>query len=297
MIVGQHERGAYLALVAVQLLFAALPVAGKVALGSLEPTVFVAIRVVGAALLLVALAWLVHRPELPSPSDLARLAIFAIFGVVLNQVLFIIGLDFTTAVNTSLLLTVIPVFTYLIALAMGAERIDLQRAAGILVAMGGVLVLLDPRRFDLSDEFLVGNLLILANTLAYSFYLVISRPILSRIEPLTVIAGVFTFGAAMVVPLALWQAPDVAAWQLEGRTAGVMAFVILGPTVSVYALNLFALARVPSSTVAAFIYLQPVTGVLLAAWLLGEAVPTRTILAGALVLLGVALVTLRRRGG
>jgi len=287
-----RETGlAYGALVTVQLLFATLPVAGKLGLQDLHPTVFVAIRAALGALVLVGLERVVHASPIPGAGDLARLAVYAVFGVVLNQALFMWGLDLTTAVNASLLLTLIPVMTYGVAILAGHEPLDLRRGAGILVALAGVLVLLDPRRFALGAERWLGDVLVLANGLSYAIYLVVSRPILTRLPPLTTIAWIFVFGGAMLVPLALWQAGP-GAFLVDGRSAGILAYVILGPTAAVYALNLWALKRVSSSTVAAFIYLQPVAGVLLAWWILDDPVPVRTVLAGALVFAGVALVSL-----
>lgn len=284
---------AYGALVTVQVLFATLPVAGKLGLEGLHPTVFVAIRVALGTGCLFALERLVHASPIPSSGDLARLALFAVFGVVLNQGLFMWGLDFTTAVNATLLMTIIPVFTYAIAVGFGHEVLGARRLAGIVLALVGVLVLIDPRRFALGDGRVVGNLLILANTFSYSLYLVISRPILARIPPLTTISWIFLFGGLMLVPVGLLQA-GAGAFVVDGRSAVILAYVVLGPTATVYALNLWALKRVASSTVAAFIYLQPVAGVFFAWWILGEPVVARTFLAAALVFAGVALVTLGR---
>lgn len=291
--VERDRAGAYAALVTVQLLFATLPIAGKFGLEELHPTVFVAIRVAAGAVCLFALERVVHASPVPELGDLGRLAVYALFGVVLNMGLYMWGLDATTAVHAALLMTMIPVWTYAIALVAGHEVFQWRRAAGILVALAGVVVLLDPRSISLTDGSLIGDLLILVNTLSYSVYLVISRPILKRIRSLTAIAWIFVFGGLMLIPVALLQAgPE--AFVVSSRSAGILTYVVLGPTVAVYALNLSALKRVSSSTVATFIYLQPVAGVALAWWLLGEAVHPRTFVAAALVFAGVALVTLGR---
>jgi drug/metabolite transporter (DMT)-like permease len=289
--VDRERAGAYSALVTVQLLFATLPVAMKFGLEELHPTVFVGMRVAAGALLLFGLERLVHAHPLPDAGDLGRLAVYAMFGVVLNMVLYVWGLDLSTAVNAALLMTMIPVFTYAIALLAGQEAFQPARALGILVALAGVVVLLDPRSFSLGDDDVLGTLLILMNTLSYAIYLVISRPILARVPPLTTISWIFAFGALVIVPLGWWQA-GTQAFLVSGRSALILSYIVIGPTVTVYALNLWALKRVASSTVAVFIYLQPIAGVALAWWLLGEPVDLRTFVAGALVFAGVALVTL-----
>jgi drug/metabolite transporter (DMT)-like permease len=72
-------------------------------------------------------------------------------------------------------------------------------------------------------------------------------------------------------------------------------YIILVPTVGCYYLNSWALARVPPSTVAVYIYLQPLIAFALAPTLLGERLSWRVIGAAALVFAGVILVTRRRR--
>ncbi|HEX8097443.1 MAG TPA: DMT family transporter, partial [Pyrinomonadaceae bacterium] len=75
-----------------------------------------------------------------------------------------------------------------------------------------------------------------------------------------------------------------------------VVYVILVPTVGAYYLNAWALARVPPSTVAIYIYLQPLIGFTLAPLVLHESWNPRTLLAAALIFAGVAVVTWRGRG-
>lgn len=293
--IDRHAAGAYAALVGAQLLFATWPIVGKVGLRDIHFLPFAMARMVGAAVVLAGLLWVLGRPKLPAPGDLGRLAIYSVFGIVINQVIFLWGLSMTTATNAALLLTTIPVFTYLMALVAGHEPWAWRRGLGIAVALAGVLLLLDPANFSLADDHLVGNLLILTNALSYAFYLVISRPILRRVEPLTATAWLFIFGSLMVVPLTLMTEGAGPLLELTPVLWLILAYVVLGPTVGTYVLNLVALSRVASSTVAVFIYVQPVATVLMAWGLLGETLRTVHLLAGGLVLAGVGLVTLHRR--
>jgi len=72
-------------------------------------------------------------------------------------------------------------------------------------------------------------------------------------------------------------------------------YVILLPTAGAYYLNAWALARVPPSTVAVYIYLQPLIAFALAPMILGEALGPSTIVASLLIFAGVVVVTRRRR--
>jgi drug/metabolite transporter (DMT)-like permease len=81
---------------------------------------------------------------------------------------------------------------------------------------------------------------------------------------------------------------------LEGRRLLAVVFIVLGPTVTTYVLNNVALSRVPSSSVAVFVYLQPLFAGLAAALILSERVTWRLVPAAALIFVGVWLVSRRR---
>jgi drug/metabolite transporter (DMT)-like permease len=109
----------HLALVAVQIIFGTWPIVGKIALRALPSTGLVAIRVAGAAAAFLFLLRLRGRLVVPRRGDLARLALYSLLGVVLNQFLYVKGLALSTAVNAALLSTTIPVFTLLVSTLFG----------------------------------------------------------------------------------------------------------------------------------------------------------------------------------
>src|SRR5215831_17602937 len=119
-----HRIAPHLALIAVQVMFGTWPVVGKVALRGLSSTMLVAFRVGGAAvaftLLQRQLGQLVRLPH----RDLLRLFLCSLLGVSLNQLLYVKGLSLTTAINASLLSTAIPVFTLLISIVLGLDRLS-----------------------------------------------------------------------------------------------------------------------------------------------------------------------------
>src|SRR6185295_16372997 len=112
---------------------------------------------------------------------------------------------------------------------------------------------------------------------------------------LRVITWIFIFGAIITLPIASiswsrenWQAVSGAAWLW-------IIYIVLIPTVVVYYLNAWALTRVSPGIVAIYIYLQPLLAFGLAPMILGESWNARTVLAGALIFAGVAVVTVGSR--
>src|SRR5256714_14365246 len=131
------SRAPHLALIVVQVLFATWPIVGKIALRSLPPTAIVAIRVIGAALAFLILGTVVQKRGRIKKSDWPLLILSSLLGVVLNQWLFVKGLSLTTVINATLLGTTIPVFTLLVSITLGYDRLTLRKALGISLAAAG----------------------------------------------------------------------------------------------------------------------------------------------------------------
>lgn len=275
----------HLVLLLTQVIFATLPIAVKVALRDLSSPSLALLRVTGAALLFVALQATLVRERIRSRADYARLAGYALLGVVANQLLYITALTMTTATAAQMLQTAGPATTLLVAIVLGKEGSSRGKWAGIGLAGAGALYLVG---LDLTGGSGMGNLLALLNVVCYSAYLVVSRDLVRRYDPLTVITWVFVFGVAGIAP---WGVPGLLAERgaVSAATWAALAWIVVLPTVLAYYLNVWALKRVESSAVAVFVYLQPVVTALLAGPLLGERLSPRLLPAAALIFAGVSL--------
>jgi|SRR5829696_3613355 len=287
--------GPHLALIAVQILFGTWPIFGKVVLRSLSTSSLVSCRLTGAAL---AFALLQRKltPLLKMPGkDFLLLVLCSMLGVVGNQFLYVKGLSLTTVINATLLSTTIPVFALFVSILFGYDQLSFRRMIGIALAAGGVVYLVNPLRADLSAQTTAGNLLIVSNSLLYAIYIVISKNLLERYGALNVITWIFLVGSVVTVPVGIYSLQQE---NLGAISAGVwllILFIIIFPTVGAYYLNAWALTKVPPSTVAIYIYLQPLIAFGFAPLLLGEQWNSRTIIAALLIFAGVAVVTKRGR--
>lgn len=195
----------------------------------------------------------------------------------------------TTAIDAAILMATIPVFTLFIAVLLRHERMTPQAVLGVLLSGAGALVLLNLQDFDWHGRYFQGNLLLIGNAISYSFYLVLSRPILSRYSARTVVSRIFLYGA---VPIVLVAAPALSRFAPQRVTAlswGSLAGVIAFCTIMPYLANSWALARTHASRVALYVFLQPLITSVLAIPILHENLPGKTVLAAALVLGGLAV--------
>jgi drug/metabolite transporter (DMT)-like permease len=217
-----------------------------------------------------------------------------VLGVVLNQGLYLEGLQRSTAMNTGLLICLIPVFTFILAAAVGQERFEWVRAVGVALAMAGAAPLFFARGAN-PLEHATGSVLLAANSFCYSIFLVLSKRLMARHSPWLVIAWVYLFS----LPGALWfglRAPLLPADLHSTRAWGSLAAILIFATILGYALNLFALSRVRATTTAVYIYVQPLIAGAGAVLLLGEAFTRGTLRAGVLMFLGIWLVARRGKG-
>jgi drug/metabolite transporter (DMT)-like permease len=294
-------RAGHLALLVVQLVFGLFPVLVKLAVeGGLEPRAIAAWRLVFGSVSVGAVALLLHRrAALPPRRLLPRLVLCSLLGVFANQLLALEGTARTSAASAGLLMTMIPVFTFLVAALARQERFAPRQLVGVPIAMAGALWLL------LSAESsgaagpapLLGNALIVLNTLAYAGYLVLSRRLLRELPPAVLLAWAYLLSLPAAPFLAHGQALLPDAVDLAARTDGWwgLALLLVGPTFLAYLLNTFALSRVPASVTAIYIYLQPAVAATAANLVLGEALGPDLAISAALVFVGIANVTLGRR--
>jgi drug/metabolite transporter (DMT)-like permease len=278
-----HRYSVYFALLMVQFFFSTAPIAVKIALRELSSPALALLRVIAASLLFLLLQRLLNGERILARRDYVRLATYAVFGVVANQLLYITALTRTSATVAQTLVTTGPALTLLVAIALGRESGTPAKWVGIGLAGAGALYLVGA---DFGEGG-IGNILVLLNVLAFSIYLVISRDLLTRYSPLTVITWVFVFGTVGMAPIGAVAVAETSG--LSSVTWLALGWLVLGPTVAAYYLNQWALQRVEASVVAVYAYLQPIGTALLAMPILGEQPTARLIPAAVLIFAGVGV--------
>ncbi|HKR66086.1 MAG TPA: DMT family transporter [Thermoanaerobaculia bacterium] len=276
------------ALFFVAFLFSANYLISKLGMREFAPLSFAWLRVTGSAIILAFVAR--HDPEPPlSREDRRLVAGFAILGVVLNQTLFLTGLQFTTIPVAAILITTIPVFTLGAAILFGRERPTAYRIGGIALACGGALLVVGREGLHGTGRSLIGAVMVVANCLSFALYLVLSKPAMLRLSARRVVSWMFTVGSVAMLPIAAWPLAHEN-WSTISSHAWLALFlVILGPSVAAYLLNAWALRYADSSLVAAYTYVQPVLATLLGAMFLGEPVHAVLFVAAVMIFAGVWL--------
>jgi drug/metabolite transporter (DMT)-like permease len=287
------------ALLLVAFLWGAGFTASKAAVGDVPPLTNGFVRYLFASLVLLPLLWRGRRQagpkqQLPWPAWRALIAL-ALTAVVGYNAFYFIGLSYAPSSDSILLIpTTTPIWTTLIALALIGERPTGRLLAGMLIAMGGMsLVLIGGLEDAYTAERLLGNLLFIAGAIIFGFSHVMSRIATHYVSPLaaTTIAGVL--GALLLLPLALVEGGVDELFEAPALYWFNILFIAWGVTSLGYVLWYRSVARIGAGRTSFYGNLVPLFGLTLSALFLAE-YPTPLQLVGGALMLGAVIWATRR---
>ena len=278
------------ALLAVVLMWSSTFTLFKIAWHDIDPVAFTGIRF--AAMLLFALGVLAFsrgRVRLRR-KDLPLIVASGLTGFFLYQMSFVLGLDRTTALASSILVATHPIFSVLFMWITGRERPRGVEVAGVLVGFLGVAVFL--RAWDAFGAATAGDLLSLLAAAAFGAYGVINRPLVRRYPGRELMAYTLAVGGGLIavtgVPAMVrqdWSGVGPAAWV-------ILAFAVVGPVYLAYALWNWAISKRGIPRTVVFGFLVPVVAGALAVGALHERVRPEQIAGAVLVVAGLVVTRL-----
>ncbi|GGG37590.1 multidrug transporter [Croceivirga lutea] len=255
-----------------------------------QPFGFIFLRVTGASILFWLISFFGPNEKI-AKKDWPRIVLAAVLGMVINMLAFFKGLQLSTPINSSVLVTISPIIVVILSALILQEKITLNKTIGISLGFVGALVLIlfgAELRQD-APNIPLGNTLLVVNAISYGAYLVVAKKLLEKYHPFTLMKWMFTIAVVVNFPITFGEFALIEWSTLPLWAYGAIAFVILGTTFSTYLFNIFAMTQLKASTIGAFIYVQPVVGIVFAILAGKDALTSIKLLGTALVLLGVYL--------
>jgi drug/metabolite transporter (DMT)-like permease len=256
----------------------------KEVIGELPPFALAFARVAVGALVLAPFALLRYRRGSGLPWRTFVLISFV--GVVFYYVTFNLALKYTSAVQGALVQSSIPAATALVAVLWLREEASVVRWLGIALSIGGVLIVFSGGDASGGPDALLGNVLMFATVLAWGVYTSMAKRVAS-IDAMVTTAAIMALGAMMLAPIAAYELRDIG-WPALSLTA-LAGIVYLGAGASGFAYVMYndALKHMDASQAGAYTNLIPVVGVITGVVLLDEPLTLRSLIGGAIVMLGV----------
>ena len=264
----------------------------------IQPFGFILLRVSGAALLFWIIS-LFYPSEKIDRSDWFRIIACAFFGMVLNMLLFFKVLSLSTPINSSVVITLVPVLLLVMSFFFLKEKITWLKILGIGLGLIGalLLILFGIKTQTNAPNISLGNFFFIINATSYSIYLITVKPLVSKYSSITLMKWFFIFAVIINLPIGISEFTKVDWPNLTFDSALKLTFVVIGTTVLTYLFNIYALKQLRPSTIGAFIYLQPVLATFFAVIMGADSLTTLRVLAAVLIFTGVFLSSRKSKSG
>ena len=252
----------------------------------------VTFRVVGACLLFWIASIFAPKEKVPLRDKLMFIGA-GIFGLVLNQCCYTIGLSITSPINASIVTTSMPIFAMLLAALILKEPITGKKALGVLMGCSGALILILTSAAHASDKVgdIRGDLLCLFAQFSFALYLSLFNPLIRRYNVFTINKYMFSWATLLLLPFTISHVIDVVSQPIPASTWWEVGYVVCIGTFVCYILTMIGQRTLRPTVVSVYNYVQPIVSVA-ASLLMGIGIlkPTHA-LAVILVFSGVWLVT------
>lgn len=283
----RSNAGSVLSVLGALIIWSSSFVAIKFAYETYPPITLGAARFTVAALILGALTLLPKNRVRMEKRDLLTFAAGGLTGITMYAVLQNIAMQWTSASNSALIIASYPVITLLLESLIYKTKLSAVKIAGILIAIGGVAILSYIKAASLQKGELLGSLLLVAAGVAWALYNFLTKKVVDRYPPVTLLFYQTFFGTVLMLPMALiergrWAAPTALSFSM-------MLFLGVFCSVAAFLLYNLGLKTMPASSVTAMLNLVPIFGVFFSYVFLGEQVTMRKVVGGAVVILGVML--------
>jgi len=258
------------------------------------PFGFIFLRVVGAAILFWAISFFAPKENIDK-KDWGRIFLAAVLGMAINMLSFFKGLQLSTPINSAVLVTISPIAVVVLSAFLLKERITLNKGLGIFLGFIGAvsLILFGAEIRQDAPNIPLGNTLFILNAVAYGAYLVVAKKLVAKYHPFTLMKWLFTIAVIINFPITFPDFLKIVWVTMPLWAYGVVAFVIIGTTFCTYLFNIFAMTELKASTIGAFIYVQPIVGIVFALLTGKDSLTLIKVGAAALVLIGVYLASKR----
>lgn len=257
----------------------------------IQPFGFIVVRV-GVSALLFWLTWLFMPKEKIDVGDWPRIMAAALFGVALNMLTFFKGLSLTSQISAAVIMVTTPIIVLVLSAFLLKEKMRKRKVFGILLGLFGTAFLIFYGQSTThATNAGLGNLLVFINAVSYGLYLILVKKLMHKYNAFTFVKWVYTFGFLMVLPFG-WNEFQAIDWLIMPTDIyGKAAFVVVISTFLTYWLNLVSMKELSPSTVAVFIYLQPLFATVFAIGLHKDELTLIKIISAVLIFTGVFLVT------
>lgn len=230
--------------------------------------------------------------------DIWKLLLIGLIGVTLLEILVMYSIKYTTLANASLLnVAPWPIFAALFAPLFTREKMTLRLATGGVVALVGVtLIILGGKDgFDLSSEYMLGNLLALSISLIGALFNLACMPLMNKYSPMRVTSWYILFGSIFLVPFTLSGWSQISWSELSPITWGAVFYNVVLCTVAAFVIWNLSMKHVGAAKANFYRYFVPVAAAVAGVLFFNESIMIPQIVGGVIIVLGLVWIGTERK--
>ncbi len=256
----------------------------KISLREIPPLPFNGIRLLLSSFLLLVSLLISEKSLKINKEDSPKILFLSIIGHTIYQLLFIKGINYTTASNTSIILGTSPIVISIFSSYFKHEKIKPLGWLGIFLGFIGLYIVIrgkgDPH---LSSRTLKGDILLAIAVILWAYYSVSSKPLLKKYSPLKFTSITMSVGSILFFPFSFKEIENLKFSSISLPTW--LWLIYSGAFALSFSLVIWfvSVKKVGNSQTAIYSNLQPVFAVVFAHFILSEKV-TSNITAGAIII-------------
>jgi drug/metabolite transporter (DMT)-like permease len=293
MFVQPSTKKVYCLLILTAVLWGGNAIAVKSILGEISPLMLILVRFIGISLILLTIIFCREGKQgWPPRQHIPALILMGFTGIVLNNGLQFTGLQYSTAINCTLIATLTPAMTALLTGIFLHEHMRKQQWFGIAISFVGTLYLIAHGSWDNLQRltFNQGDLLFVVGQFSWVFYSMLGQKVMEDMTPLATTAWASLTGTILMGVLILYEGNGVPV-HLSYLGWFSMAYMIIGSGIVAFIWYNIGVSVVGSNNAAIFMNIIPLAGMSLAVLLLHEHLGWQEIVGGLWIMIGVYITT------
>ena len=258
----------------------------------ISPLAIFTLRSVGAG----ALFWLISlftSNEKVEKKDYVRIFAASMLGFFVCQVTFLVGIPHITPMDCSVLSAISPIYTMIIAAIVLREPITWQKAGGVAISFAGIIYLIVSRTSatGTAETSMFGILMLILNSLSFSLYLGIFKPLIGKYSVVTFMKWIFLFAFVVSVPFSAGEIVTLDFSIIPSMQLAELAYLIFCATFITYFLIPVGQKRIRPTLVSMYSYVQPIIAIVISITIGMEVLTWQKVLAAIMVFGGVVVVS------
>lgn len=244
-----------------------------------------------------ALFWLVSAflpEEKVDRKDFIRIFAASMLGFFTCQVTFLVGIPHITPMDCSILTAMSPIYTMAVAALVIKEPITWKKAGGVAISLAGIIYLIVSRVAapgGVTESTPFGIFMIILNSLSFSMYLGIFKPLIAKYSAVTFMKWIFLFSACVATPFSIKGLTEVDWSAIPSVQYAELAYLIICATFITYFLIPVAQKRIRPTLVSMYSYVQPIIAIVISIVIGTDVLTWQKVLAAAMVFGGVIIVS------